>query len=61
MFLFIISFRMYMAAFHYNENSQNGQAVNKAGEAKWKVSYPRAKKGTHSVAKPVSNGPTHGK
>jgi len=50
-----------MVAFHYNENSQNGQAVNKAGEAKWRVSYSRAKKGTHSVAKPVSNGPTHGK
>ncbi|XP_048240074.1 uncharacterized protein LOC124124714 isoform X2 [Haliotis rufescens] len=51
--------RMYIAAFHYNENSQNTQAVTKAGEPRWTISYPKAKKGTSSVAKPVNKGPTY--
>ena len=37
--------RILLAALHFNENSDRSQAVNKAGNARWRVSYPKYKDG----------------
>ncbi|KAL5019861.1 hypothetical protein ScPMuIL_002753 [Solemya velum] len=53
--------RTYVAALHYNENSGRVQACTKTGEARWKVSWPKAKKGVEAVVKPTKVDPTFGR
>lgn len=47
-------FRLYLAALHFNENSQRKQATTKTGNAMYAVSYPKARKG-EGVAKEVKS------
>ena len=61
---YIISFvicRIYIAALHFNENGSRQQATTREGEAKWKMSYPKAKKGKECVVKPQKIEATFGK
>ncbi|XP_013396887.2 uncharacterized protein LOC106163756 [Lingula anatina] len=51
--------RLLLAALHYNENSDKGQAVTKEGIARWSVAHPKMKKGTVAIAKPIKNKPTY--
>ncbi|XP_069125559.1 uncharacterized protein [Argopecten irradians] len=53
--------RLYLAALHYNENSNNAKALTKDGQQKWQISYPKAKKGSEVVVKPCRTPPTYGK
>ncbi|VDI38082.1 Hypothetical predicted protein [Mytilus galloprovincialis] len=41
--------RLWLAALHFNENSQREQAVTKDGRARYKIVYPKFKKGDYSV------------
>lgn len=38
--------RVLLAAIHQNENTERRQAITKGGDLRWKVAYPKAKKGT---------------
>ena len=49
-----------MAALHFNENGHRNQAVTKAGELQWHISYPKGKKGEHVVVKPNKTPITYG-
>ncbi|XP_062610016.1 uncharacterized protein LOC134271813 [Saccostrea cucullata] len=50
--------RLSVAALHFNENSSRQQAMTKAGELQYAVSYPKAKKGLEAVVKPKKIPPT---
>ncbi|XP_065068907.1 uncharacterized protein LOC135694142 [Rhopilema esculentum] len=50
--------RLLLAALHFNENANRKQAMTKQGKERWKISYPKYKKG--AVAKPVKTKPTYG-
>nr|XP_055062763.1 uncharacterized protein LOC129445807 [Misgurnus anguillicaudatus] len=50
--------RLYLATMHYNENADREQAVTKAGEAKFKVVFPKSKRG-ECVARPVKTQATY--
>ncbi|KAL3854388.1 hypothetical protein ACJMK2_013659 [Sinanodonta woodiana] len=52
--------RLHLAALHYNENSNNAQAVTKTGHERWRVVYPKSKKGMEAVVKPCKVDPTFG-
>ncbi|XP_033725378.1 uncharacterized protein LOC117315337 [Pecten maximus] len=52
--------RLYLAAMHYNENSNNAKVVTKDGQQKWHISFPKAKKGSEVVVKPCKTPPTYG-
>ena len=39
---FILCFRMFLAALHYNENSERTQATTKDGDKRYAVSYSKA-------------------
>lgn len=54
------NFRIYVAGMHFNENSQNKQAVRADGQRQWAMSYPKRKKGTEAVVKPVKTATTFG-
>ncbi|CAG2218817.1 unnamed protein product [Mytilus edulis] len=41
--------RLWLAALHFNENNQREQAVTKDGRARYKIVYPKFKKGDYSV------------
>ncbi|ESP03492.1 hypothetical protein LOTGIDRAFT_137344, partial [Lottia gigantea] len=41
--------QLWLAALHFNENSQRKQAVTKDGRARYKIVYPKFKKGDYSV------------
>lgn len=45
----IIIFRVLLAAIHQNENTERRQAITKGGDLRWKVAYPKAKKGDHTL------------
>ena len=55
-----IDFRLMLAALHFNENVNKEQAVTADGTPKWKVSYPKYKKGKEVVTK-VTTKVTYGK
>ena len=50
---------MHLAALHFNENSTNRHAMTKTGQLKYRVCYPKAKKGEEAVVKPQKEGPTY--
>uniref|UniRef100_A0A8B8BZW4 Uncharacterized protein LOC111114388 n=1 Tax=Crassostrea virginica TaxID=6565 RepID=A0A8B8BZW4_CRAVI len=52
--------RLSVAALHFNENGHRNQAVTKAGELQWHISYPKGKKGEHAVVKPNKTPITYG-
>ena len=54
------TFRLALAAIHFNENSGRAQAVTKSGELRFAVSFPKAKKG-EGVAKEVKVDQSFGK
>ncbi|KAH7943462.1 hypothetical protein HPB52_008745 [Rhipicephalus sanguineus] len=51
--------RTVLAALHDNENADKGQAVTTSGELRWKVKYPKARKG-EATASFVKQEPTYG-
>ena len=55
-----IDFRLMLAALHFNENVNKEQAVTADGTPRWKVSYPKYKKGKEVVTK-VTTKVTYGK
>ena len=44
---------------HFNENAGRTQAVTKAGELQWKISFPNSRRG-EAVAKEVKSDQTYG-
>ncbi|XP_049895576.1 uncharacterized protein LOC126387059 [Epinephelus moara] len=42
--------RLYLAAFHFNENSGRSQARTAAGELRFQIKFPKAKRGGHVVS-----------
>ncbi|KAH6921057.1 hypothetical protein HPB50_027950 [Hyalomma asiaticum] len=48
-----------LAALHYNENADKGQAVTLSGELRWRVKHPKARKGEASVSS-IKQAPTYG-
>ncbi|XP_064649988.1 uncharacterized protein LOC135501681 [Lineus longissimus] len=44
--------RLFLAAIHFNENSNRDQAVDKDGSERWSISYPKGRKG-EPIAKEV--------
>ena len=59
-FFFIFYYRLYLASMHHNENASRVQATTSAGQAVYKVVYPKAKMG-EGVVKPVKTDPTFSK
>ena len=55
-----IYFRLLLAALHFNENVNKAQAVTAEGVPRWKLSYPKYKKGKEVVTK-VTTKVTYGK
>ena len=55
-----IDFRLMLAALHFNENVNKEQAVTADGTPRWKVSYPKYKKGKEVLTK-VTTKVTYGK
>ena len=53
-------FRLLVAALHSNENAQRSQALKRDGTPRYRLSYPKAKKGEHCL-KVVKEGCTYGK
>ena len=53
--------RTYLAAIHYNENSENSQACTKEGEARFTPVYPKKSRGERVVIKAVTEQPTYSK
>ncbi|XP_063049229.1 uncharacterized protein LOC134443296 [Engraulis encrasicolus] len=51
--------RLYLAAFHYNENAERDQATASSGEPLYRMHYPKALKGEARV-KPIKTDPTFG-
>ena len=60
-FIIFHFFRIYLAALHYNENSENIQAATKEGEQRYRMAYPKKHHGEHVVIKPIKEKPTYGK
>lgn len=52
-------FRLALAAMHFNENTGRTQAVTKAGELQWRISFPKSRRG-EAVAKEVKTDQTYG-
>ncbi|KAK0145629.1 hypothetical protein N1851_015461 [Merluccius polli] len=50
--------RQYLAAMHFNENAGRTQARTTSGTLKYRLHFPKSKKGGHTV-KPVKSPPTH--
>ncbi|KAH7954409.1 hypothetical protein HPB49_018262 [Dermacentor silvarum] len=51
--------RTVLAALHYNENADKGQAMTQSGELRWKVKHPKARNGEASVSS-LKQEPTYG-
>ena len=47
--------RLYLAALHYNYNSNRKQAVTKKGKKRFSMLFPKYKKGGHIVRKIKNN------
>ncbi|XP_067665009.1 uncharacterized protein [Haliotis asinina] len=45
--------RMFLAALHFNKNGNREQATDQVGNSRWKMMYPKSKKGEEAVVKPV--------
>ena len=52
--------RLQLAALHYNNNSDKGQAITKKGEERFSISFPKYKKGGYIVRK-IKTASTYGK
>ncbi|XP_077564047.1 uncharacterized protein LOC144179529 isoform X2 [Haemaphysalis longicornis] len=50
--------RTALAALHYNENADNGQAVTRSGEPRFRVKNPKARKG-EATASSIKEPPTY--
>ena len=57
---FFFYHKLYLASMHHNENASRVQATTSAGQAVYKVVYPKAKMG-EGVVKPVKTDPTFSK
>ena len=51
--------RIHLAALHYNENSAKKKSKTKSGTLKYKLVYPKAKKGEEAAVKPTKNEATY--
>lgn len=51
--------KIVLAALHYNENAENGQAVTHSGEPCWKVKCPKVRKAEASISS-IKQAPTYG-
>ncbi|KAG5285072.1 hypothetical protein AALO_G00033790 [Alosa alosa] len=49
--------RLYLAALHYNENANRGQATTSSGDPLYKLSFPKSRKG-ECRARPVKTDAT---
>ncbi|XP_039644212.1 uncharacterized protein LOC120551100 [Perca fluviatilis] len=49
--------RLYLAALHYNENADGGQATTSSGDPRFKLSFPKSRKG-ECRARPVKTEAT---
>lgn len=49
--------RLYLAALHYNENADRGQATTSSGDPRFKLSFPKSRKG-ECRARPVKTEAT---
>lgn len=54
-----ICFRLLLAAFHYNENSNRPAKKDAEGAVKYSVHFPKAKRGEYSL-KMLKENPTYG-
>ena len=55
--IFLFNVRLYLAALHYNENSDRGQATTSSGDLMFRLTFPKARKG-ECRAKPVKTEAT---
>ena len=46
----IFPYRLYLAAMHYNENADRAQALDKHGQRRFAIKFPKYKKGAFSVS-----------
>lgn len=53
--LYFVMNRLHVAALHYNENANRGQAETKGGKLRYKVRYPKFKKGEAIITKVMKN------
>ncbi|XP_071100693.1 uncharacterized protein [Haliotis cracherodii] len=51
--------RMFLTALHFNENGNRVQATDCEGNLRWKMVYPKSKKGEDAVVKPVKQPVTY--
>ena len=49
------TYRLQLAALHFNENTKRSQAVTKQGTRRYDVVYPKYKKGGYVVKKILEN------
>lgn len=54
-------YRTYLAAIHYNENSEKQHAVTKDGTPRYMPVHPKKSGGKIVVVKPVKENPTYGR
>lgn len=59
MFYLLISYRLLLAALHYNSNGNRDVARTSEGEARYAVRYPRFRKGGW-VVHPIKEKPSYG-
>ena len=50
-FTHILIYRLWLAALHFNENTQRTQAVTKEGKARYIIVFPKYKRGEYTVRK----------
>ena len=56
----LFDFRLCLSALHYNENSERLQEVTVDGRPKYKICFPKAKKGKNTVRE-IKTKATYGK
>lgn len=59
MFYLLISYRLLLAALHFNNNGNRDVARTSEGEARYAVRYPRFRKGGW-VVRPIKEKPSYG-
>ncbi|RXM29595.1 Fatty-acid amide hydrolase 2-A [Acipenser ruthenus] len=47
----LVKDRLMMSALHFNENASREQAVTQSGEARYKIDFPKFRRGEHTVKK----------
>ena len=55
----IVDLRLLLAAMHFNENIDRQQAETKSGDKRYKISFPKYKKGGH-IVREIKDDPTYG-